>query len=123
MILLPTLCYTAFPFLGVIISGNPPPGVWGAPYTAECLQEFGPLSQYYSITWTIFFSDGINEDIDTNTTDYQLIGSSLRIATFTPFVRSLECRITTTGVPPYLGISGGNTTKTGIIFNIGVEQG
>ena len=65
----------------------------------------GRLSQYYSITWIIYFIDDYDDlfYIDTNTTDYQLIGSTLRIPTFPPFVRWVGCRLTTTGVPPFLG--------------------
>ena len=117
------LYYTEFAIRGVIFNGNTQPGVWGAPYTAVCPYKFGLLTQYYSITWRIRFSEGFDADIDTNTTEYQLIGSALRIATFTPFVKSLVCILTTTGVPPFLGTSRNKAAEVGLITKIEVERG
>ena len=81
---------------------NPSPGIWD-PYTAECQYQVGLLSQYYSMTWTVVFSDNSNVSINSNTTNYQLYGLSLTIATFTPLVESLACRIKVTGEPPFQG--------------------
>ena len=92
----------------------------GIPYTAECPYQIGLLSQYYSITWTIAFNDK-NLLINTSTTDYQLIGSSLRIATFTPLIQALRCVLTVTGVPPFQGPH--VVTRTAILSNIRVQQG
>ena len=114
------LCYTAFP--SSLAHLTPLPSRWGDPYTAECQYQIGLLSQYYSLNWTVVFSDGI-EIINSNTTSYQLHGSSLTIATFTPLVESLVCRIEVTGVPPFQGQSGNLATQTGFLVNIGVHQG
>ena len=73
------------------------------------------------MTWTVEFSDNSQLLIDSNTTDYQLIGSSLRIATFTPLIRSLVCNLTVTGVPRFQGQN--VVTQTGFLGNIGVQQG
>ena len=54
-------------------------------------------------TWTVVFSDNSNVSINSNTTNYQLYGLSLTIATFTPLVESLACRIKVTGEPPFQG--------------------
>ena len=75
------------------------------------------------MTWTIVFSDSSQLLIDSNTTDYQLIGSSLRIATFTPLIQSLVCRLTVTGVPLFQGQAGNLVTKLGFLLNIGLLQG
>ena len=74
------------------------------------------------MNWLIRFIDDHNDvfSIDTNTSDYQLIGSTLRIATFTPFVWWVGCRLTTTGVPPFLGDNDG---EFAIIVDIGVGRG
>ena len=117
--LLYNLCHTAFP--SSLPNLNPSPGIWGHPYTAECQYQFGLLSQYYSMTWTVDFSDSTAISINSNTTDYQLHGSSLTIATFTPLVQSLVCRITVSGVPPFQGHNLIN--RRGVLLNIGVQKG
>ena len=62
-----------------------------------------------------------NVFINSSTTDYQLHGSSLTIATFTPLVESLVCRIQVVGVPPFQGNN--IVTQTGFLINIGVLEG
>ena len=64
------LCSAAYPSPSTHTNLNPPPGEWGAPYTAQCPHKFGPLSHarpdLYSMTWTIVFSNGNNVVIDSN---------------------------------------------------------
>ena len=114
------LCYTAFP-IQHSLDLNPSPGILGHPYTAECPYQAGLLTQYFSMTWTVAFSNNSNVFITSNTTDYQLHGSSLTIATFTPLVESLVCTITVTGVPPFQGNN--EVTRRGFLINIGVLEG
>ena len=95
----------------------------GIPYTAECQYKIGLLSQYYSMTWIILFSNGTNININSNTTEYQLIGSSLRIAKFTHLIQSLVCTLRVTGVPPFQGQAGNVATRTGFLLNIDPQQG
>ena len=75
------------------------------------------------MTWTVVFSDSTAISINSNTTNYQLHGSSLTIATFTPLVEALVCTLTVTGVPPFQGTLENVAAQTGFLVNIGVHQG
>ena len=73
------------------------------------------------MTWTVVFSHNIAVSINSTTTNYQLHGSSLTIATFTPLVEALVCTITVTGVPPFQGNN--IVTRRGFLLDIGVLEG
>ena len=95
---------TAFP-TSTFLFNNPPNGTWGQMYTAKCPHSFGALAMerpdLYSITWTVRYSTGDYVILNSSTTEYTLASTNLIISRFTPFVQSLACAITVTGIPNF----------------------
>ena len=70
----------------------------------------------YSITWTVIYSTSDTVFLNSSTSEYTLDRSNLIISRFTPFVQSLVCTLTVTGIPSFQGSN--EVVQQGFLENI-----
>ena len=83
--------HTAYPPL--LDTPRPLNAAWESPFTVDCPYNIGVLREQYKMKWTVIGPTSA-QVVASNSSDYQLVGSSLTISNFTPFIERLICTLT-----------------------------
>ena len=76
------------------------PADWTSSFTVHCPYNIGVLREQYTMEWTVVGPASVQQ-VTSNTSDYQLVGSSLIISNFTPFIVRLTCKLTVRGTEEF----------------------
>ena len=82
-------------------SPEPLLATWKSPFQVECPYKIGVLRDQYTMVWNVIGAGGV-ETVDSNSSDYKLVGSSLIISNFNPFIVKLICRLTVRGTDDFV---------------------
>ena len=85
-------------------TSRPLTATWESSFTVDCPYNIGVLREQYTMEWNVIGTGGV-QSVTSNSSDYQLAGSSLIISNFTPFIKRLICTLTVRGTDdfPFLG--------------------